>query len=453
MGTPVKQTDMTTFGFKFSGTFVALGFALVLASCTNGLKQDPYADQPESVKNAGPMDPKPKQKPADADNPAYLRINAEDSYQFTEGEKPPTVTITGKILSDVNGHSPQLGSDYELSIDNMADFPGASFDASTGNFVWSPQPGYVEATYSRNIHIDVTLTTKFLPIRKTTRSIIGVVTRAELDPTIVSVEDLVSLPTKEGEKREFKVVVRDPHADSKTANTKPRLTISSDDSSAGVSAANLIYCKGFKGCTDPAIDPKDPMQYIFTLVLDLTNKEVTSGETTMSFGLIATSRFGEPSAVKKTNVHIITSINNPEMSWAASDPITVVAGQENTVNFTVYDPKGTESNLTVNFDTRCDQVLATDAVCSCKSGGPGSGATQLCTISWKVPAQPTQSDFQISLSSFNQSKYDGSILKKTFPPRTLHVIQPAPGGNPPGPIHSNSVPVATANGVSTPGVH
>jgi|GEM_PF-2870730 len=422
------------FAPKPARALAAIALLAIFAGCS--LHQDPYADQPEEVKNAGPMTPVEKTKSPDAMSPSSLRIQfqPEDSLEFKEGVESK-VTIKGSVMMDVNGHDPVLGQDYQLSIDNIADFPGASWDASTGEFKWTPTVGYVQSEYTRNVHLNVTLRTFFGTKLTAQKSIIGVITRAELDPTIESIDDLTMNPVKEGEVRDFKVVVRDPHADDRSADTKPRLTIVSDGSGAS-SASNLIYCAGYKGCTDPEKDPNDPQRYTFKLRADLQNKEVTLNRSTLSFGVMATSRFGEASAVKKANIVIVSQIQDPQISWSAGDAIQVVAGRENTVNFTVFDP-GSDGQLSVSFDTRCDLTLGPNATCSCQTLGRLGTTTQLCTISWAVPAQPLQTDFQLQFSSHNQSR-DGSQVKNTPFQRTLHVIQPA-GGNPPpgsGPIHT-----------------
>lgn len=425
----------------------AFGLALVLVSagCSNGLKQDPYADQPDNVKNAGPLAPKPKEAPPTSVRSDYLLIQSPDSLEFKEGEELRT-TIKGVVLTDVNGHKPVLGVDYEFSIENMSDFPRASFDPTTGEFKWAPRPGFVDKAYTRNVHIDATLTTKGADPLKTSKTIIGVITRTEVDPTIVSIDDLKTTPTKEGETRDFKVTVRDPHGDAKSANTKPRLSILSVDSGMA-SAAGYIYCKGNNGCSDPSVDPTDSTLFTFNLTLDLQGKEITKNQALLSFGVVATSRFGEASAVTKASVSVITNVNDTEMSWSDAQPINVVAGQQNTVNFTVYDPVG-DGNITATFVTRCDQVLGTDAVCECKS--QAGSAAQLCTISWMLPALPAQPDYSILVSSLNESKIDKSVKTTIFTARTLHVIQPSPSGPGSGPFRPYSTHV---NAVSVSGGH
>lgn len=404
--------------------------ALALAACTNGLKQDPMADQPDNVKNAK-FEPKPAATPKnEADKSDYLRIQPNsDAYEFAEGKQNEAI-IKGAILADINGHAPVLGQDYDVSIVNLADFPGATFDPSTGSFKWTPPPGFVDQNYTRNVRIQATIQTKFLPYRQTTQDIVAVVTRAEQDPTVVSIEDLTTKPTKEGDVRRFKVVVRDPHGDDAKPEYKPHLEIVSSGAT-GASATSLISCDGTDGCTNPTREKADPTLWDFTLVLDLSDataanghKEITKDQATLQFAVRAISRFGEASGLKPADVAVVTSIDDPVISWSEGDPLNVTAGQNNVVTFMVYD-SGSNSNLTVNFDTRCDQVLGANSSCTCTGIGRDPNGPQLCTISWLVPAAPTQTDYDIVLSSLNQSKTDATQVKKTtFPPHQLHVIVP-----------------------------
>lgn len=406
--------------------FIALALALTAAGCSKGLQQDPYADQSDAVKNRIPPEKNTAPPVGKAVGAEVLRIDSADSLTFDEGQEGQA-QITGRVLMDINGHTPVLGTDYELSIDNIADFPGATFDAPTGTFTWTPRRGYVQGSYTRNIHVDVTLTTKGSPILRTTRSIIGIVTCSSIEPTIVSIEDLNVTPLHEGEARIFKVVVNDPHGDDKD-DMRPRLTIVASDNGQPT-AANLITLQKTWGVANPQRDPGNPTQWIFTLVLDLQNKEITTGKTVLGFGLIATSRFGEASAIKLSSATVITSIGDPLMSWAQNEPIDVVQGKENTINFSIFDPRS-ESNMTVNFDTRCDITLGIGSTCTCKAQAAAAGVnTQLCTIRWSVPPTAT-GQYRIDISSFNQSRYDAQQKKTTFS-RFLRVVIP---GQPPAPF-------------------
>ena len=410
-------------------SLTTLATVALAAGCS--LKQDPYDGQPDEVRNAAPMGPIEKDKKAgDALSKDYLQIQSDDNAAFRENVQG-SVDIKGAILTEVNGHEAIPGQDFILAIDNIADFPGAQWDAVNGKFVWTPLPGFVDTNYSRNVHITVSLTAKFGPY-KTTKDILAVVTRADMQPTIVSIEDLSRTLIKEGDVRTIKVVVRDPHSAGKSMDTKPRLQVTSDGANA--SAANLIYCAG--GCKDPDQDPNDPQLYTFNLRLDLQGKEITQNKVTLTYGLIATSPFGEASAISTSNLVISSLIQDAQVSWSSADPLTMASGQTNRVNFTVFDPNS-DGAIGVTFNTQCSVSLGASANCSCSTLGRPGTSPQLCTITWSVPASPLQTDYTVEFVAKNTSR-DGLQTKSTTFQRTLHIERagptpPAPGG---GPIHT-----------------
>lgn len=406
---------------------IGFSFAIVGSGCSKGFQQDPYSSESDAVKHRIAPTKDVQVPVGKADPSGSLRIDSDDNMEFSEG-LPGTWHIGGRILTQVDGHDPVIGQDYEISIDNIADFPFANFDAPTGTLTWTPKPGFVQDHFTRNVHFDISLVTKFAPIRKTTKSLLAVVTRSEVTPSVISIEDLDTNPLHEGEKRVFQVVVRDPHADDKT-DLRPRLTIVASTPSIA-SAAGYISLQNGMGTANPIRDPSDATQWIFSLVIDLRSKDVTSDKITLGFGIIATSRFGEASQMKTSTATVITSLNAPLISWDETTPIDVVAGKENTVNVSVFDPKSA-GNLTVTFNTRCDIMLGTSATCSCNSAPPVGGVnTQLCTIRWSVPPTPLQTQYSVEIQAINQSKYDAQQVITKFT-RSLRVVQP---GVPPTPF-------------------
>ncbi len=410
-----KLTAVCSTAFLLALTISAVG-------CSNGLEQDPYANQPDAVKDSTvPTEKQKRDERGQADKPESLRIDSDDSFSFVEGQEN-SYKITGRILASVNGHEPVLGQDYELTVENINELSGASFDAASGKLTWTPPVGYVDQAYTQNVNVEVTLTTKFLPIRRTTKSIVAVVTRKSTNPVIESVEDIGTIATAEGSVRNFQIVVYDPHADDKSPNNLPRLVFVSVNNGKA-SATPYLIC--LPSCSSPTKIAGRSGYYTFKAALDVSNVEVTNSKVTLSFGVMAVSRFGEASGVTSANASVYTSISKPELSWAETEPISVVAGQENTVNFTVYDPLS-NSDLTVTFNTRCDLVLGANSTCACKPmvASVPTG-TQLCSIRWGVPKSTLQTEFAVEIATFSRSKYEANQKPFTYS-RKLKVVQPAP---------------------------
>ena len=405
----------------FSTAFI-LTLMLGVAGCSKGLEQDPFAGQPDAVKDSTiPTQKQKRDERGQADKPESLRIDADDSFTFVEGQES-SYKITGRILASVNGHEPVLGQDYELTVENINELSGASFDASSGKLTWNPPVGFVDQTYTQNVNVDVTLTTKFFPIRRTTKSIVAVVTRKSTNPVIESVEDISTIATAEGSVRSFQITVFDPHADDKSPNNLPRLVFVTANNGKA-SATPYLTC--LPSCSAPTKIAGRPGYYAFKAALDISNVEVTNSKVMLSFGVMAVSRFGEASGVTSANASVYTNISKPELSWSELEPITVVAGQENTVNFTIFDPLS-NSDLTATFNTRCDLVLGPNSTCSCKPLVASTPlGTQLCSIRWGVPKSTLQTEYAVEIATFSRSKYEPNQKPFTYT-RKLKVVAPAP---------------------------
>lgn len=396
---------------------------LVAAGVGCSVNQDPFEEKSDQIKNGIPPEldkepPVPKPLASDA-----LRIDALDFYTFRE-EVEGEISISGRVLTA----NPQ----FELSIDStsLKDFPGAVFDAKTGVFKWTPPRESTGTEYGVPKRLVVRLTAPSPvggAIIGTTKAILVYVTRSEVDPQILTIDDLVKSPVREGELRKFTVTVRDP--DSIDADgLRPRLVaIPSVRGPSDVSG--LVYMQE-PSSTDPnpVQDPMDKKKWIFKMVLDLRvpadmrGRDFTRIQDKFKFGLQVTSRFGRIGYKNDGEVMIWTDVMKPEISWFS--PIEVVAGQENVVQFTVYDPYA-EGKLTVNFQTRMDQ-LPGSAISKCQAASREGNI--LCTISWK-PLATTTGDFKVDIEVINQSKIPGDIkIQKELFQRTLKVksVQPAP---------------------------
>ena len=104
--------------------------AYMLASC--GSKQDPMSGKPDEVQN-GRLPQQKVQLPVPAKSDA-VRVNAVKSVTFKE-------TVEGRIPIVAN----VLEKDYDLTLEivNGSDFPGATLDPETNEFVWTPPKGFI----------------------------------------------------------------------------------------------------------------------------------------------------------------------------------------------------------------------------------------------------------------------------------------------------------------------
>ena len=447
MGKSMKQPK------SFSLGLLAATIAMIAGVVTGatGCQQDPFANKSEQIRNGIPPELQKEPTAAKPRDKDALRIDSLDFYSFKE-QIESEFTITGRVL--------EPKGTFELSVDNLKEFPGAKFDPKTGNFKWTPPRDTTGGEYGRERRLVVRLTSPSLTggtTEGTTKAILIFVTRAELDPEIISVDDLVRVPTREGEIRKFNVTVRDPDA-TDVDGGRPRLN--SIPSKRGPSdVSGLVYLQESVD-PNPMQDPANKQQWIFKMVLDLRvpadqrGRDFTRTQENFKFGLQAISRFGR-NAVRDVDASILTDVLKPEVSWF--DPIEAVAGIENVIQFTVYDPYA-EGKLSVNFVTRVDQLPGA-ATSSCKVVSREGNV--LCKISWK-PLATTTGDFAIEFEGLNQSRVfgDTKFTKETFK-RMIRVvpgqpvIPPAPPsgpGKPPGPGPGTPTPTPTPGpGTPAPG--
>ncbi|MEK7358026.1 MAG: hypothetical protein AAB250_16370 [Bdellovibrionota bacterium] len=422
----------------------AFALAFVLAvGCTKLGQQDPYADKSDDIRNAVQPETKAPKAPKPVASDA-LRIKASDYYSFKEGQEGQ-ITLEGTVLEPVDGRIAQYGNDFTIEIVNLTDFPGATWDPMKAAMTWKPAEGFVDREYSRNMRMLVRLMTKFTPILAVEKEIKVFVIRSERSVEIVSVDDLDNQWTREGERRKFTVVVKDP--DSMDAdNMRPRLMVVSVNQGS-LNASGYVY--EFEPTVwnekNPTQDPLDPTKWVFTMVLDLKDKdgvarEVTKNLETFQFGLIAASRYGDSSAPKIVDAPIATVLRDPVTSWIVKEPIELIAGQENTYNFTVSDLNG-EATVTV-FPTRCD-LLPGKPSCLCVDQDREK-TSQLCTIRWNPPANEIGKVIDVKGEIISESRVQNDPMppKKT---KLLGRVKIMKGADPaPQPAPATSVPVEPA---------
>ncbi len=420
---------------------ILAGLAVTAMTSACSLNQDPYADKSEAIKQGVPPEvdrPPVAPKPLASD---AVRIDANDFYSFKE-QTAGEITIKGRVLDS-------SGATFDLSIDNLRDFPGATFDAATGAFKWTPPRDTTGGEFCG--------VPKRLVARLTANPIDGgkkigtikdipiYVIRTEFDPEIVSVEDLVKpSPTREGQARKFLVTVKDPDAID-ADGLRPRL-VAVPAKRGTFDVSGLVYMQDPTSTEpNPTQDPNDKQKWIFKMVLDLRaqpdqrGRDFTRSQETFKFGLQTVSRFGRV-GMKEVDVSIITDVMKPEASWGI-EPIEAVVGQENLMQFTVYDPYA-EGKISVNFKTRIDQLPGA-GVAFCNLSPSRDGA-MICRISYKpstAALSAPKGEFPIEFVVRNESKVPGDTRVVEEPFR--RVIKVIPGAGAPVPASNNVTPPVT----------
>lgn len=397
---------------------VAVAFSLLGAGCS---KQDPLAGQPENVRNGVPPE-KPGSDEVDPISDQALRIRSEDFINFQEDKENKT-TITGALLQSVVGGDAVVGRDFEVIVNNLSDLKGATFDQMTGEFVWKPAKGFTREDYSVNTFISVTIATLASPIMTKTQKIPISVTRAVNLPVVQSITFDANTPVREGERAFFTVVVKDASAkneDGKRPTVLPVATKAAN--TAGNPLATLVR----QQFETPVVDPNDSTLYTFKMSLDLRNAELTKTSDSFEFSIQARNRYNEVSTSMSKSVVVLTSLRKPMTTL--SDTITVIRGEENTINFSVYDPYQ-ESELQVNWN-RCD-LLGGGTNCACvTSRSGGATSTMNCTVSWKPLANQPLGFIEKQFTVVAKTKVKGDTKteesKFSIPMEVIASLNPPP---------------------------
>lgn len=404
---------------RFSSIFFVCSLGLLVA-CQQGLDQDPLANQPDEIRNGvdrGAAKPAPKPTPLPSES---LRIDTAEFYSFKETLEG-SATVSGRVLIPIGGKTAEKGVDYEVNIENMSAFPGASYDAITGQFKWTPPRGFVDMEYTRNMSLIVSLNTKIAPVLSIRRIIPVFVTRVENDPEIIKVEGLSNGSIREGSTREFQVVVKDPDAaDNDWA--RPRLLVVNNRAGSHSAAAMISLVQPGWGNTNPTVDPNDKHLWVFKLNVDARDREVTASESLLSFGLIAVSRFGRSSSPENVDVRFLTNVRKPVISW--KDTLNFVGGRDVLINFNVFDPQS-EGRVLFRFD-RC-VTLPGSPYCTCAQQGANN---LLCTIRWKVPDVSSVIEYVIEGVAENLSPVLSDSQKATAALSGRVRVTPAPKSPP-----------------------
>ncbi|WP_413944281.1 hypothetical protein [Bdellovibrio sp. HCB-162] len=292
---------------------------MFLTACE--LQQDPIKGASDQVRQGvPPTSNKPvaaKPLPKEA-----LQIDAPTLVNGRVGA-PVEFKILGRVMT------PDVG--FKISIDNLADFPGATFDDTTGDFKWTPSKKEVGSFPSMELPLRVTLATEVSaasPTISVEKKVISLIIQNAYSKPIVNT---VTGPTSVtvGSTYDFDFTMEDVDALNETdASIQVRDCTTSYYSD---SIAHLVEVRNV------AANTTTPNKYQGKVRLDLTKAGLLSSGT-YCFGLQAVSKHGVVSDLYKREITIEAKMKNTRMTMETAPEVRV--GEKIQIGFAIYDPTG-----------------------------------------------------------------------------------------------------------------
>lgn len=386
--------------------------AMLIAACGS---QDPLASEPDFIKNATPGFFKPAEPVPSKEN---MIISSNQTRFFFTETLEGQATITGRVLLD--------NCDKELSIDNIADFDGASYDPQTGIFSWTPPRGYVSgvnSTVTTILRVRLNALQKQTGITSTTTQDFEVtVARMERQPVIESESGFPKEFMREGETLRLVLIVRDEDA-ANQKGLKPRIFVQGPVAEPRVGDLSPFIRVASED--NPEQDYSNPALWKFTLNVNLQDVDLTKNSGDYYFRVTAVSRYGKMSATKEYRVAVMTDLQTPILS---SNEFEATVGVDMNQDVMVMDPRQ-EGRVSVTVLNPSDLPEGFTFKCT---GDAKKAWMNVCRAKWSLAPRPTPSPSPTPLPGFGPTPEPSPVpspTPKTLPkPSPLPVVTPESGG-------------------------
>lgn len=382
---------------------LVVGFGFTLVSCGKGGVGNPFGDwdplagMPDHIRNAKPGFEKSREIPVVE---AEMPITSNQPYfLFLEGESGQA-TVFGRVLRE--------GYDAKLAIKNINEFPGASFDPTTGTFRWAPTPGMVAAesnVLELTLWVQITATNgtevisreKGFPLLVQKKGIQAAVIRDTLQTQFV----------REGSTQTFDVVVQYRAAGPSAPPPDLMALIQETPSVYDEDLSKFVKQRG-----NPRQEPGNPMNWIYSFEINLYKAELTKNSEDFTFQIVFMNTQGLASIPKEFQVQVRTNLEYIQTNESYYTRHRVKAGTTISKDLIMYDPKQ-EGILFAQLNAGATLPLGMTVNCN-----PGNHtSTYICRVDWAVdPATPagTRADLSFKARSTSQAVGDNYFVEDTF---------------------------------------
>lgn len=359
-----------------------LASVMFLSACD----QDPLKNASDAIKNGVP--PKtdvPIEKPIDKEG---LQIDLLEDYNTRVGVAVE-LTIQGRVMVE--------GVSYQINIENLADFPGATFDAATGIFKWTPTKASVGtlpwASYKLNAVLCTEPTAKLPKVSCAWKSSTIFVENTYTRPIINKIEGNANL--KSGFSTQMTFTVED--VDSLNATDMKIIPRDCEKSTWVSSIANFVKVKSITP------DVSNPGTYNGVLTIDLYSANLKTND--YCFALAAVSKFGIMSEPYDKRVSIESKLSDTRIS---AKEVYLNVGEKINFSFSIFDPSGEGKVSLVSKDDPGTVLPGSTLTCA-----PAAMQDWMinCQAVIDATALTAPTSKQFTIKAQNQSKSYGSTQK------------------------------------------
>lgn len=350
---------------------------------------DPLYGKPDFIRNAGPGNQKPG--PGTLREEEIIISSNQSSFIFQE-DVSTEIKISGRVLRP----------DYNLKlvIENMDEFPGASFDAATGAFTYLPKIGSVPESAANGLEtllkvqaiavgVDGSNTVK-------NKSFNVLIRRASLQPTVVK-DDLAVNYIREGERTRFTVSVSYRGEPGQVKNPDLRVNIDPPKTSYDSDLSKYITLEG-----NPVQDANDPKIWNYTFEINLYNVNLTKSSEDYAFQISFQNSQALSSTPREFTVNVRTNLEEIR-STIEYDTVRVTKGTTFVRDVVFYDPR--DEGLVLVELTGPTPLPEGMTIDRCREGSRDS--IRICTIVWAVPTTLNESYFTLRFEATSRSQAYG----------------------------------------------
>ncbi len=370
------------------GLLIVLGSVLV--SC--GFAQDPLKGLSDELRQAGPPGKKVDPSKPLPSNSVLLEV---PTATFVEGETK-TIVLSARVL--LPGYEAPL-----IVIENLNDFAGATFDAATGDFTWTPAVGTTQGKNGKFLELSASASANPIPEPNSDRRALirseSAYIAIEANPKSPTVDILGFASTLyELDSYAFTVNVTDV---SSLEVQPPQLVFSQPTAPGRISLAPWVRINS------QSYSPQTKTWTFLCKVL-VNSTDVSPDLVTAGLQVLAVSAFGKWSETVEVEAELFTALQDPVASWATGK--TLDATLPTNIEFSVYNPQG-EGVLTLESSS---VKLPEFGALNCQPAGASLRCVFTYTPLQKNPNVGETQDIEFSVITVNSSSKDTSQIVTPF---------------------------------------